>query len=188
MAAAVVLQRPGLDSLKREARAGIAALLRDHLRKSFDAATLPRAFRFVAALPMDAQGKVSQSALRVLFGTGFDPAVTAPDLIKKTQSAARLEQRVRVPETLAYLEGHFPGHPIVPGVVQVQWVLEAATAWLGRRPVVRRMDAIKFKTPLLPGRTFSLVIEQAQSDTEALLRFSLKDGETLFSSGRLVLA
>jgi hypothetical protein len=187
LGAVLILTPQGRRQVARAGRAVFLTTLRAHLRKSFEASTLPRVFRIVQDFPVDGMGKVSRAVLVPLFRSSFDPLVTTPQRLKKSETPRGLTLRVRVPETLAYLEGHFPNQPIVPGVVQIQWVAEAAMAWLRKRFVVRRMDAIKFKTPLLPGHEFSIVIEHALSEGEALLRFSLMDGETLFSSGRLVL-
>lgn len=45
------------------------------------------------------------------------------------------------------LAGHFPGHPVVPGVVLLERVAAALAAWRGQ--CVARLDA-KFLQPLAP--------------------------------------
>ncbi len=186
--AAIVLNTRGRSRLKGVGRAVLATEFRNHLRKSFDASTLPRSFRFIDTVPRNAQGKVSHAALRTLFQDRFDPSLTTPQSIHEAKGKTRLRLRMRVPEELAYLEGHFPQHPIVPGVVQLKWVVEAAAQWLDIPITVRRMEAIKFKNILMPGRTFSLVVDQDASGPKQILRFCLMDKKTLYSSGRLVLA
>ena len=46
------------------------------------------------------------------------------------------------------LAGHFPGNPLVPGVVVLERVAAALRAWRGER--IEKLDA-KFVQPLLPG-------------------------------------
>ena len=46
------------------------------------------------------------------------------------------------------LAGHFPGNPVVPGVVLLERVAAALRTWRGER--VEKLDA-KFVQPLLPG-------------------------------------
>ncbi len=64
------------------------------------------------------------------------------------------------------LPGHFPGRPIVPGVVLLDRVLSAAEQWLMRPLSVRSLQQSKFTHPLLP--------EQAATVSLALQRDELK--------------
>lgn len=54
---------------------------------------------------------------------------------------------LRIPMNHPTLPGHFPGHPVVPGVVLLERVAAALRAWRGED--VARIDA-KFLQPLLP--------------------------------------
>jgi 3-hydroxymyristoyl/3-hydroxydecanoyl-(acyl carrier protein) dehydratase len=49
------------------------------------------------------------------------------------------------------IPGHFPGNPVVPGVVILHEVILAAGRWLGPGLAVRRLPQAKFIAPLLPG-------------------------------------
>ena len=111
-----------------------------------------------------------------------EPDLTAPE----ERSETLVVRRLRVPADLAFLDGHFEGFPVVPGVVQLRWALGAGTALLGQAPRVREIEALKFKDLLRPGQDFSLRVEI--SDAGKRLRFRLEDGNQLFSSGRCTLA
>jgi 3-hydroxymyristoyl/3-hydroxydecanoyl-(acyl carrier protein) dehydratase len=65
------------------------------------------------------------------------------------------------------LPGHFPGHPIVPGVLLLDHVLTGVTAALDRPVSVLRK--VKFAVALLPDET-ALVACEATGDR---LRFSV---------------
>ena len=57
---------------------------------------------------------------------------------------------LRVPAQHPALAGHFPGNPIVPGVVVLDAVISAAEAWLGASFHVDRLSHAKFIAPLKP--------------------------------------
>jgi len=67
------------------------------------------------------------------------------------------------------LAGHFPGEPIVPGVVLLDLVLR--TAGKGRA----HLPAVKFQAPLRPGEDFVILIEDQ--------KFIVRRGATLIASG-----
>lgn len=53
-----------------------------------------------------------------------------------------------VPADHPSLAGHFPGHPIVPGVLVVDHVFQAVRRLTGRE--IGRVLRVKFTSPLLP--------------------------------------
>lgn len=57
-----------------------------------------------------------------------------------------------VPHDHPCLPGHFPGRPVVPGVVVLDHVLQAVEALHGPRAAAR-LPQVKFVQPLLPGQT-----------------------------------
>lgn len=91
---------------------------------------------------------------------------------------------MEVPETLECLAGHFPGLPVVPGVVQIGWVMNVARELLGRPPVVRRIEALKFNDLLRPLNVFHLGVEFLPGGQGVHFRL-WADGH-VFSSGRLL--
>jgi acyl-coenzyme A synthetase/AMP-(fatty) acid ligase len=67
VAAVVVASAAGREALTRLGRREVVRELRTALGREWDPVLLPRAFRFVAALPEDAQGKVTVPLLRACF-------------------------------------------------------------------------------------------------------------------------
>jgi len=85
-----------------------------------------------------------------------------------------------IPSDHPSLPGHFPGHPIVPGVVVLERVLEAIEVTHGPLGVLR-LPQVKFAQPLLPGETADIVI----SGATPRWRFRVLRGEVLIASGEV---
>jgi acyl-coenzyme A synthetase/AMP-(fatty) acid ligase len=188
--AVVSLTGGGREALRRDGRRGFGAELTRHLSGSFDPVVLPRAWRSVERLPRDAQDKVTIAALDALFAesagapeTESQPIADGLRILNETREGDAFERRIEVTQRLPQLEGHFEGFPVVAGVVQLGWAVDAATAWLGQRPRLAGLEALKFPHPLLPGRTLTLRIERAREGH--VLRFRLHEGDDVFASGRL---
>jgi 3-hydroxyacyl-[acyl-carrier-protein] dehydratase len=93
--------------------------------------------------------------------------------------AAMHRATVCIPATHPALPGHFPGRPIVPGVVLLQSVLDEAERWLGRTLAVRGLPQAKFSAPLLPEQSADLELRLAGNE----LRFSLTRAEQVITQG-----
>lgn len=179
--AVVVLSATGRALLRGEGRRAVRRALSDHLAARWDPVMRPRVWRYVDALPRNAQGKLPLAALEALFAARDRD----PILRNESRGARSLERSLEVPADLAYLEGHFPGRPIVAGVVQLRWVVDACFDLLGRSPAIRGFEALKFLEPLLPGQAFTLGVEV--SEVGDRVRFRLADGGRVFSTGRCLL-
>lgn len=119
-------------------------------------------------------------------------AVTLEILDERREGDQRLEQRLRVPAELPCLEGHFPGVPVLPGVAQLGWVVEAAGRLRGRPVTPSGIEALKFRELLRPGDTFTARVEIAGGSgggsgpgASGGIRFSVEREGRVAASGRL---
>jgi len=82
------------------------------------------------------------------------------------------------------LAGHFPGAPVVPGVVLVEHVLEA----IGEAGAPLRLPRVKFLQPLLPGETAEVALEpMPEADNGARRwRFRVHRDDALLATGEVV--
>jgi 3-hydroxymyristoyl/3-hydroxydecanoyl-(acyl carrier protein) dehydratase len=107
----------------------------------------------------------------------------SPELIAERRGDAHVELDLRVPADLVVFPGHFPGFPVVPGVLQLDWVLRAARERLGFAAPPARIEMLKFKALLRPDQRFTLRID-ADADRRAA-EFALTGDGATFSSGRV---
>jgi 3-hydroxymyristoyl/3-hydroxydecanoyl-(acyl carrier protein) dehydratase len=91
-----------------------------------------------------------------------------------------------VPGDLVYFDGHFPGNPVVAGVVQLAWVTAFADEIWQTGDNFSGMDAVKFNQQLQPAARFTMNLEWDPG--KGILRFTLEGVGGVYSSGRLRLA
>ena len=154
---------PGLTA--REVIAG--------LRERLEPAFVPRRVVLLDELPREATGKLTAATLRALAARhlGDDGAADAgaPIAIDAGHPA---------------FDGHFPGQPILPGVVLLSLVMQALArqpalqARLGATPVI---DAVKFLAPVAPGARLQVRLAEAGAG----VGFEVLDGPRCVARGRL---
>ena len=78
--------------------------------------------------------------------------------------------------------GHFPGQPVLPGVVLLAEVLAAVEASTGQPPQRWEISSAKFLAPVTPGTALALACEPNDSGA---LRFEVRSGSVVVASGTL---
>lgn len=82
------------------------------------------------------------------------------------------------------LPGHFPGHPIVPGVVLLDLALLAISRALPLPKAPARLTQAKFLAPVGPGAELRITHSAAIAGN---VRFDIHCGETLVATGSFAL-
>ncbi|WP_414444798.1 AMP-binding protein [Burkholderia sp. 22PA0106] len=177
-----VLSDAGQAALREQGRLAVAAALRHDLGAYFDPVALPRHWRFRLAMPFDARGKLPAAAL----AAAFAPAPEGYERLAEWRDAQGWHAELRVPPTLAHFAGHFPGCPILPGVVQIDWAVRIARGEIVAFDAVQAIDHLKFKAPVLPGAV--LVLSLAHDAERGRVRFAFRRGERDCTSGTIVYA
>ena len=83
------------------------------------------------------------------------------------QSAGRIHCRKTYRDDEHFVQGHYPGQPIVPGVILCETGMQAGAVLLSQYlagdgeqvPVATRLNNVKFKKMVRPGDTVDVVVE-----------------------------
>lgn len=157
---ALVVVAPGLSA---------ATLLRA-LHERIDAAFLPRPLLFVDALPRNGTGKLARDTLATLVAQQLQLHHRKPAM------------RFTIPVDHPALPGHFPGRPIVPGVVLLDHAIHTIGVALGRSFDACQLGSAKFLSPAAPGEALDLTFDTTASGA---IRFTIRAGEREVASGVL---
>jgi acyl-coenzyme A synthetase/AMP-(fatty) acid ligase/3-hydroxymyristoyl/3-hydroxydecanoyl-(acyl carrier protein) dehydratase len=168
----------GKPALVAELRAGLLAVV--------DRVALPRRWRFVDALPVNAQGKSTEALLGALFAPVTTARAHRPTPHWRIVEPAHAQASIALAPDLLVFDGHFPGAPILPGVAQVDWAIAFARERFEMPARFVRLDALKFSQPALPG--MHLDIEWHWNAATATLQFEYRSTAGRHSSGRIMFA
>ena len=104
-----------------------------------------------------------------------------------SSTADILRTTIRIAADHPSLAGHFPGRPIVPGVVLLDHVLQAIQQH--QRCALRAMPVVKFLQPVLPDDSVDVEISVSRSDGgELRASFRGTRASTLVLEGSFVLS
>ena len=101
-------------------------------------------------------------------------------LLHRSPAGAAFALRL-APELEAF-QGHFPGDPILPGVVLVDWAIRLGEAQFGPLGAFRGLSQVKFLAPVRPGEALELNLELAPGR----LRFRYQSGAEAKASGTIL--
>lgn len=186
VAAFIVCSAAGRALLAAEGKLALNRQLQLALAGQVEALAVPRRWRYLEQMPINAQGKTPQALLLALLAPEDKPRLPHAQLLESDTAAAmpRLLFELRVPANLFYFDGHFTDAPLLPGVVQVEWALHFARQHLDLPAQFRAMHALKFQQPVLPGRSVQLALEY--DALKASLQFRYLSDAGQHASGRIL--
>ena len=86
---------------------------------------------------------------------------------------------------LEVFQGHFPGHPILAGVVQLDWAMQLAVEYLGNNQRVAQEFKVKFHRIIKPNVPLSLTLQLNRA--KGRLFFTYRTSDQIMSSGQITL-
>ncbi|EJM15890.1 acyl-CoA synthetase/AMP-acid ligase [Pseudomonas sp. GM21] len=182
LGALLVLSESGLHALRNQGRRTLTQALRQHLSQHCEALALPRRWRLLRQLPLNAQGKLPQADVEALL---LAPRVKAPEVLEQVEVEGEWSLQLAIPPDLAYFSGHFPQTPVLPGVVQVEWALSLGQQLMDLPAKFAGMEVLKFQQLVRPGDEIQLHL---RFDPErSKLYFAYRNETATCSSGRILL-
>ncbi len=144
----------------------------------------------VAEIPRDLLGRVDPVRFLRLFGLGPSGETLSttlgmsPVIIRENEGRTEATVAVEVPADYAYYAGHFPGYPIMAGVVQLHELVMPAVA--SARPglgELRSVSHVKFHKRILPGDTLELRLSWLEDEPQ--VDFEIRRADRICAAGRL---
>jgi acyl-coenzyme A synthetase/AMP-(fatty) acid ligase len=190
LAAAVVPSTEGAAVLAEIGAFRFCRQLRRALTETQDPAGLPRRWRFVDALPSGTLGKRRASDILSLFkgddSTNTQPVrPTEPEIRVVRTLADGVEFNLFIPADLAYLDGHFPPMPIVPGVALIDWAVKFAARHLNFPIAGGHAIKVKFSRIAIPNTIVTLSLRHSAPWRRLNFQYSL--GMEVLSTGSITI-
>ena len=157
------------------------------LRERLEAAFVPRRVVLLDELPREGTGKITAATLRRLAAQhlGAEAGLPAGTSTATPADFPAADPQFNIPTDHPAFDGHFPGQPILPGVVLLSLVMQALDAQpalkarLGATPSI---DSVKFTGPVAPGASLRVALaEQGRG-----VGFDVWDGSRGVAKGKLM--
>ncbi|MDO5054170.1 MAG: hypothetical protein Q4D86_02510 [Pasteurella oralis] len=171
--ALVELSTSGISVFREQGRKSVV----NQLCSDFESVAIPWVWRFVEKLPQQQDFDV--------FIDSFSPILT-PSWTNYTSQDNVYLLSGKVPLDLHYFEGHFAHFPLVPGVIELQWVNEQITRLFDFKRNILRIDNLKFQKFLRPNDEMLLTLKWEA--TKNRIAFQLKTEGEMCASGLIVFA
>jgi 3-hydroxymyristoyl/3-hydroxydecanoyl-(acyl carrier protein) dehydratase len=108
----------------------------------------------------------------------------SPEIRAERRSGDRIELDLYVPPDLAHFDGHFPGLPVLPGVVQVDWAVRYARSRYAWEGGFLAAENLRFQSLVHPGALLTLTL--SLQGAAGRLAFAYSSRGRKCSSGTLV--
>ncbi len=197
LGAVIVLSKAGKALLESEGKHALNGQIKAKLIHLVDPIGVPRRWRYVNEFPLNSQGKITEASLQNLFSNV--PQKMHAELSPQVNVVHRDENSVELeliwPANLLYFKGHFPGTSVLPGVVQIDWAIQAGREYFDLPASFQAsfcaIHALKFHQVIFPDIPVNLILKliaRKESHEKAGIHFSYYSATKRYSSGRIIFA
>ena len=106
-----------------------------------------------------------------------------PAILSRVDSGDTQRFELDISSDLIWFSGHFPGYPVLPGVVQLRWAVEMSQQHFGLRAGPSEVMRLKFKGIIVPPRAVELSITRLGP---AATQFAYTGQGQEYSQGKLI--
>jgi acyl-coenzyme A synthetase/AMP-(fatty) acid ligase len=184
LAAFVIPAPAGRALLEEGGKPALNARLRAALAQALERVALPRRWRYLDAMPVNAQGKTSYAQLLALLDAQPGARPRKPAVRELESEPGRLLLELVVPPDLLYFDGHFDVAPVLPGVVQVDWAIFYGRRHFALPAAFRGIQALKFQQMIQPG--VAVRLELVHEQAKECLHFRYLSDAGAHASGRIL--
>lgn len=179
----LALNEAGINYFRQQGRKATIENIRQSLQPQLERIALPRYWRFIAHhLPRNMQGKLRAQDVSQVFETTCRTPIWHQD----AQNGQEYEFSAVVPLELCYFPGHFATFPLVPGVIEVQWVVDLAKqVGLLSKPIYQ-IENLKYQNFIRPNDTVR--VQLRYDEVKAKIYFSLSVLDHSCAVGRIIIA
>ena len=184
LAAALVFNDKGRVKFAGSRKHEINSFWREYLLQFFENMVIPKKWRYIDALPVNAQGKKMKDDIKLLFSKEkqYLPGFSALDglkIVEKSDKAIALE--FSIPPHNPYFDGHFPEFSLLPAVAQMELIIRFASEYFGTGIDVKEMRRIKFTKFIRPHAPLSLRLEKGEKNIT--FKIISREDDSVCSSG-----
>ncbi|OOF70733.1 AMP-binding enzyme [Rodentibacter caecimuris] len=176
----IALSDSGIECLRESGRKYLTDNLRKHLAQTQEKFALPRYWRLTDRLPRNAQSKILHSDFELVCRN----PIHEPVWLAQRAEQNELILLGRVPLDLHYFKGHFVNFPLVPGVVELQWVIDSIPLLIKSEFNIERVENLKFQQFLRPNDEVQLILNW--DNAKQRVKFQLKNDIGICASGLII--
>ncbi|MBU04554.1 MAG: hypothetical protein CL877_00950 [Dehalococcoidales bacterium] len=183
LGAVIEVNNDACEELKTNGKETLLDDIKFHLKSEFESGALPRKWRFLRQLPIDAQGKRNHLKLTEIFQPRPKTA-RIPVIIETIPITGGERYLIEIPNDYAMCEGHFNNFKVVPGVCQLDWIEMIIREISGKNIRIYDLPKIKFYRFIRPGQSITIDISFNENKNNWL--FNIYNRTEKFTSGRVM--
>ena len=141
---------------------------------------MPRNIIIVNTIPVNTQGKYIKSDINAI----FESNLAEPIMQNITKTDSNLSADLTFLKDSSYFKGHFPNHPVLPGVIQMHFVLLFIKQYFNMETNDYHIIKLKFSNLILPDTPVHFELKR---NSEKEFAFDYCCGDKKYSGAKIVI-